>query len=141
MGQMKTYDPKKVSVIVGTKAMSGFMEGSLVSIERDEDAFTKVVGADGEVARAKTNNRAGNITIPLMQTSESNDYLSTLAALDEADNAGVVPVLIRDALGRTIVSARQAWVRKIPSVTFERDNTGREWILDCGDLEVFVGGN
>jgi hypothetical protein len=138
---MKSYNPKDVSIIVGVKAISGFADGTYVLAEMDEDAFSKVSGADGEVARAKSNNYTGKITITLMQSSDSNDYLSGLAIADRVTGTGVVPVTIRDANGTTIVFAESAWVMKIPPVEFGKEIGNREWILDCSQVEQFVGGH
>lgn len=135
------YNAGDVSVIVGTRSLSGFGETSVVSIERDEDAFIKQIGADGEVTRSKTNNRTGSLTITLQQMSESNDFLSNLAQTDELTGQGTFPVLVRDANGNTLAVADTAWIRKLPVSAFARDAGEREWIIDCADLVMFVGGS
>ena len=81
-----TYDPANVIVSIGGTPMSGFADGTFVMVSRDEDIFSKVSGADGEVSRAKSNNRSGSLTLTLMQTSMSNDVLSAIAVLDEISN-------------------------------------------------------
>lgn len=138
---MKNYNPKKVSVIVGTRALSGFADGTFVQVAFDNEAFTKKVGADGEVTRSQSNDYSGKITITLDQASDSNDYLSGLAALDRASGAGVVPVLIRDAMGTTLVAVESAWVQKLADASFSKTSEDREWVLDCAAMDVFVGGN
>ena len=138
---VKTYDASQVSVIVGTRRLSGLAEGSFVTVSRDEQAFTKQVGADGEVTRAKTNNKAGSITITLQQASSGNDYLSTLAKTDEETSAGVVPVTVVDGSGTTVAIAESGWIQKLPDTEFGRDAGEREWVIDCADLEMLVGGN
>jgi len=138
---LKNFNPKDVSVIVGTQAMKGFADGTIVSVEFDEDAFSKKVGTDGETTRVKSNNNAGKVNIFLDQASESNDYLSGLAALDRASSAGVVPVTVRDANGTTLFFIESAWVMKIPTTEFGKEATDREWVLDCADMNAFVGGH
>lgn len=138
---MKSFNPLQVSVIVGTKALTGWAAGSFVTVSMDEDAFAKKVGTDGEVTRSKSNNNTGSITITLDQASASNAYLSGLALLDRASGGGVIPVLIRDANGETLISAESAWVKKMPDVEYSNESLDREWVLDCGSLEYFVGGN
>ena len=138
---MKTINAKEVSIIIGPHAVSGFAAGSFVTIAKDEPAYAKKVGTDGKVTRAKSNNNAGTITIRLDQASASNDYLSGLALLDQATDTGVVPALIRDANGRTIISAESAWVQKMPDTEQSNESLDREWVLDCGPIDMFVGGN
>ena len=137
----RTYDSCEVIVSVGGQPITGFAQGSKVTLERDEDAFTKYIGVDGEVSRSKNCNKAGTATITLAQTSPSNDLLSELAANDEAANTGVVPLLVRDLNGTTLAAAPDAWVRKMPSTAFGKEIGDREWVLDCGRLNLFVGGS
>ena len=68
------------SLIFGAIDISGLTNGVFISVERDTDAFTKVVGADGEGMRSKSNDKSATITITLMQSSSSNDALSAIAA-------------------------------------------------------------
>lgn len=138
---MKNYNPKKVSMIFGEKALSGFADGTFIKVAYDEDAFAKKTGADGDTTRSQSNNYGASITITLDQASDSNDYLSAVAALDRASGAGVKPVLIRDALGNTLIAGESAWVKKTPDVTFAKTAEDREWVLDVASLDVFVGGN
>lgn len=136
----KTYNPKDISLVVGAKAIGGFADGVFVTFEYDEDAFTKTTGADGEVARSKSNNNSGKFTITLMQSSDSNDFLSALAILDRQSGTGVVPVTLRDARGTTVIFAESAWVMKIPAASHGKELENREWVLDCGQVEMFLGG-
>lgn len=135
-----TYDFSQVSVIVGGFAMTGFADGSSVTVERDEDAFTLSVGSDGEAARSKSNNFAGKITIKLMQTSPSNDVLSAFAKADELSNSGVIPSMVKDNLGRSLHMAENSWVERMPSSDYARESGTREWVMRTNHLENFVGG-
>lgn len=137
---VKTYDPKLFSCIVGGKIMTGFSDGTYIKLERNEQAFNLKVGVTGEATRAKNNNRSGKVTITLMQSSDSNDALSTFAAADELTNAGAVPVLIKDGSGSTVASAVTAWVQKYPNTEFQKEATTREWVLETDELLMFVGG-
>lgn len=136
-----TYDPKQVSLIVGGKIIQGFSDGTFIVAERDEAAFTKKIGVDGEGTRAKSNNKGGKITITLMQSSPSNDDLSAFAAADELSNTGAVPAYLKDNSGRTLVSSLTAWVQKYPNSEFAKEVSTRVWILDTDEIDIFVGGN
>ena len=137
----KTYDPKLVSLIVGGKIVGGFTDGTFIVAERNEDMWTMKVGVDGIGTRAKTNNFSGKVTITLHQSSSSNDDLSALAAADELSNSGAVPLLLRDASGRTLVSALTAWVKKMPNAEFAKEVSNRAWVLETDQLVMFEGGN
>ena len=58
--------------------MSGFADGTFLTVDRDDDQWAKVTGADGTSTRIKSNNRSGNMTLTLKQSSPSNDVLSRI---------------------------------------------------------------
>jgi hypothetical protein len=136
-----TYASDEVQIIVGGVPMSGLADGTFVSISRDEQAFTKVTGADGSTSRSKSANRAGSITITLKQTSPANDVLSGFMIADEQSNNGVVPVMVKDTGGRTLHYASAAWVQQMPDQDFAKEISNREWVMDCARINSFVGGN
>jgi len=134
----KIYDANEVSVIVGGVDIdAGFADGEFCRVEQETDDFLDVVGTDGEVTRSKSNDRRATVTLLLMQTSSSMQYLSGLSNLDRntPNGAGIVPVMIRDRNGETIYEAEQAWVRRPPNASFDRQATTREWQIRCGQLE------
>lgn len=138
---VKTYDPKQVQLIIGGNQIGGFADGEFINAERDEDAFTKVTGADGETSRAKSNNKAGSLTLTLAGTSSSNDALSAIAIADELDNDGIVEVYIKDTLGTSVLFSAQGWIRKMPAYSADKEITNREWVLDLANVDTFIGGN
>lgn len=138
---VRTYDPKAIVVVVGGFPISGFADGTFVKVMRSNDAFSKSVGADGDTTRIKSNDKSGEVTITLAQTSQSNDILDSIAFRDELANAGVVPIVVKDLLGTSVFVSATGWVRKIPEAEFGKEAATREWVLDVSDLGVFVGGN
>jgi hypothetical protein len=139
--QVRTFDPALVVCIIGGAAAHGYADGSFIKIERGKDAFSKYVGADGEVSRAKSNDRSGVLTLTLDQTSPYNDILSGYALLDEVDNDGVVPVAIKDLSGNSTFFSGHGWVRKMPDVEYSTEIGTREWVIELAQINYFVGGN
>ena len=133
---LKTYNPADVAVIVGGFIMSGFADGQFVNIVPNADLFELTVGTDGEATRSAQNNKSAQITIDLMQTSESNAVLESFAA-----SGAAFPLLVKDGSGSTIYSAVSAWVRRRPDATFDRTATSRSWVLECGELIGLEAGN
>lgn len=136
-----TFDFKRVSVIVGGIRIQGFADGEGVSVELDDDLYQKVTGADGDVSRARRNGLAASAKLTLMQTSPSNDILSGFAILDRTLNAGIVPFMIKDLLGTSVIFSAYGWVKKLPAYTAGKELSNREWILDLANVEEFIGGN
>lgn len=138
---VKTYNPASVSVVLGTKLLTGYADDTFVTIERMTDTWMDQVGTDGYVSRAKSNDTRGTVTVVLTQTSPSNDDLDAMATADELTGVGAAPLLVRDASGRTICSGDSAWVTKKPSLEFGRSVGNRTWTLRVANLNQFSGGN
>ena len=79
--------------------------------------------------------------ILLMQSSMSNDDLTTLTLLDESANAGAGALLCKDGSGRSIFASDSCWVRKFPKATYKKGVNIMEWTLDTGVLNIYLGGN
>lgn len=142
---VRTYDSGEVQIILGTRRLTGLAADTFVEVERDEQTFTKKVGADGEVTRSKTRNKAGQVRITLDQSSRDNAYLQSLHNQDENDGTGIVPVKVIDKSGNPddepIAFAPESWVQK-PSVKgYGRDNGTRQWVIDTGVMDETGGGN
>jgi hypothetical protein len=138
---LSTYDPAQVFVTYGGFTLQGFADGSMITVERNENAFNLYIGSDGEGARSKSNNKSAVITIRLMQTSDSNDVITAFAKSDEVTNSGSLPFMVKDGNGRTLLIAENCWVQKLPSVEFGKEAMEREWKLESDSVEMFVGGN
>jgi hypothetical protein len=144
---VRTYNPQSVILTVGGVPLSGFADGTFVRVERKNDSFSMVSGADGVVSRSKMNDYSGTVTITLAQTSPSNAMLSAFAAADELTNKGIFPISCMDASSSVISGeyslhfSAYGWVKKPASVEYGKDVSNREWTLDCADLMMFAAGN
>lgn len=138
---VRTYDPKKIVIIFGATIVTGYAEGTFVSIARNGDLFEKVRGADGGVDRVNKNANDFSVTLTLKQTSPTNLALSLLATADQAANAGVLPMVIKDLGGATLFVAAQAWIAKDPDDEESDGMSTREWKFDTGIAAKLSGGN
>jgi hypothetical protein len=122
----------------------GVAEGTFFSAERAEDSVKVKAGGKGAVVRSRMLNRIAQVTITLLPTSPTNTLFSAVLAADEAGitvGAGVGPLLIKDLNGATILSAENAWIRKMPKKDIGDEPQNVEWILDCDALVGVVGGS
>lgn len=141
MAGVRTYSAGDVVLTVGGAIISGFADGTFVTVAREAASFTKVTGSDGTVSRARSNNRSGTMTITLLQTSPSNDILSAFLAEDELNGTGVFQVLLKDVTGGSRFFSAVAWVETLPSVEYGKELSNREWTLALSDIEFNVTGN
>jgi len=137
------YSPDEVDVLVAGIPITGWADGEFLTIEMTTDAFTSVVGTDGEVTRNRSNDNRATATVKLMQSSASNDLLSALYNTDRLarNGAGIGAFLVKDNQGRSLYAAAECWIRKHPDISFDREATAREWVIEIADLQVFTGGN
>lgn len=138
---LRTYSPDQISVVIGDRPITGFAEGETINVERLNDTFTDVSGMSGEVARTRSNDKRGEVTLTLMQTSPDNEYLSGLAAEDEATGTSTFNILIRDQGGESLHEAESAWILKPATAAYGKEQTDREWVIRCANLGTTLGGN
>jgi hypothetical protein len=129
---VQTYDPKRVSIALGSHVVSGYAEGSFVTIEPGGDGTSKTVGADGEVVRSIDPDNTSTVTITLLQTSRTVKFAQDQYDRDQANGNGMFPVLVRDNRGGLVFSAAQAWVTNRPSREFAKEAGEREIVIETG---------
>jgi hypothetical protein len=136
---LKTYDLSKVIVTVAGIPLQGGADGDKIAVERTADTWTMTVGADGETTRSKQNNASGTITITLQYGADANSILRELFKLDDSTGFGTFPIAVRDTLGVSICSSRDAFISKPPGLTYGRDVGSVEWVIMCGHLTIEPG--
>lgn len=135
------YDASQVIVVFDGTPLTGWADGTFVTVEFDEQQWNKVTGAGGDTQRSKTNNYAGKVTVTLLNGSVSNDVLSAAWNADRVDNTGKGPIIVKDLSGTTIWQAKNAWIQQMPSQGYGKDAETREWVLDTDELSGVAGGN
>jgi hypothetical protein len=141
-GITRKYAPDDVIVTIGTQAGSGFMEGTFVEAERDNDTAEISTGSDGEATLVISPVQKGKIKMTFQQASPMNDYLNTLfQALQQKNlSVAVVPVRVVDKNGTTVVQCEQGVVNKPVKISFADKPEGREWTIITGYLDIEAGG-
>ena len=133
MAKVEIFDFKKVSVIVNGKYLTGFMDGTAVQAEKNEDNKIPHVGADGSVTFSNSADETGTITVTLKQNSPS---LKMLLAL--ADTKTVVfPVKVIDGnTNKVRAGGNQAVILKPPSVEWGSEISGVEVQFYIADYDL-----
>ena len=131
---VKTFDIKRVLVTWAGVSISGWADGVCVQIRPNAQRWMRYVGADGEIARAKSNDTTREVTLTLAMTSLSNDFLSKMLTLDWVTNNGLGPLDISETNGGADLFFAQAWIRTPPDVTYAKEIQTRVWILDTGQV-------
>jgi hypothetical protein len=134
------YNPKKIAGSWNGIPFVGFMDGTFVSVEADEDAAMKHVGAQGHATVAINANKGAKITVTFSQNAPVNAALSALLPDADRNRLPSGPLLLKDLNGTTVVFAETAWILKVANVTFGKEIEGREWTFDCEAATIVAGG-
>lgn len=138
---LNTWDPQRVVMSLGSIPIEGPANGTFVTVTRPVDGFTLELGAYGDPVRVATNNNSARITVTLLDASPTNAKLSALHRQDLATKDGVRPFSLQDLEGTTLVKGDEAWVVKIPDLSYSNDGTPvREWMIDVASADIDVGG-
>lgn len=128
---VNTYDPQDVNVVVDSTFLTGFADGTFVTVEPDEESYTPYVGAKGEVSRAKNANKMGKITVTLSQDSPSNAYLSKLEK-----GTKTFPVSVVDQNFGTTSGGNDCWIERKANTEYGKEINSREWVFIVPILAV-----
>ena len=129
-----TYDPKKVIITLGGVPINGYTDGTFVNVTGNLETWIRKVGADGEVNRALTNDNTHEISITLLQTSESNKYLDSVYKADKSTGLGMLPLSIVDLNDGSERFWQQAWVTRDPDNGRARETTDKNWTIHTGQI-------
>ena len=77
MAAVASYAFKDVVLLFNGVPLSGFADGDdAIIIERNVDAYTLLVGADGDAMALKQANKSGVATLKLLQSSDTPRHRS-----------------------------------------------------------------
>ncbi len=143
MADAYNFNPRNITLGWGAVLVdSGWADGTFVNVEVDNDETTEVEGADGSVTIVENPGRLATVTITLQQSAPKNAEL--MAVVEAGRIAGVRPILpfvLNDRGGTTVISAEKCWLKKRPAVEFSKEATQRVWTFKMLWDEFFVGGN
>jgi hypothetical protein len=128
---MDVFDFKKVSTIADGVIITGWMDGEVISVEKNEDDVIPHVGAGGDVTYAESADKTGTITLTLKQTSSSLPHLQELRKSKK-----VFPIQILDVSSRVYkTGGTEARILKMPSRTYGSEVQGVEVQIHVANLK------
>lgn len=136
MGALKTYNPKEVDVLWdGIDMTDGIIEGTFVTIVRNERSFELNVGGDGGGTKIENNNDSVVVAVTLRKGSSTNTLLSNRA------KGLVAPIMVKDNNGDTLHQGPQAFLDGQPDDEFETGESEITWTLIVHAMDMNVGGS
>jgi len=134
---MKDYSFLNTLLLLNGVTIGGFDEGDdVITLDRLNDSAGHKIGTDGEMSVSLSADRSGEIVFRLMQTSDSNAFLSGLITAQE--NGIFVPIFaqFKDTKGGDLGSGTQGYIPK--PAPMSRGNTvgNQEWRIIVERLDM-----
>lgn len=142
MAEIASYCPDIVTALIaGFIKVDGFVEGTFISVDKDEMPYSSIRMPDGTVARKRNNSQTYTITITLHSGSDTNNLLTKMWQLDELTQKGKFPLLIKDQSGSDLLFSTESWIEGIPSMTKSNAIDSRVWVIKSAYAVINIGGN
>ena len=142
MPTLFSYIPESVNCLIGgIIPVEGFVDGTFISVDKDEMPYSSVRMPDGTVARKKNTSQTYTITITLHNGAETNNLLTKMWQIDELTDRGKFPLLIKDQSGSDLLFSTESWIEGIPSMTKSNAIDSRVWVIKSAYAVINIGGN
>ena len=142
MTTLFNYVPESVQcIIAGFIPIEGFVDGTFISVDKDEMPYSSVRMPDGTIARKYNNSQTYTITITLHNGAETNNLLTKLWQVDEITQRGKFPLLIKDQSGSDLLFSTESWIEGVPSLTKSNAIDSRVWVIKSAYAVINIGGN
>lgn len=138
---MKDYSFLNTILLVNGIPITGFDEGDdVIKLARLNPSGSHKIGADGEMSLSISSDRSGSITFKLMQTADSNGYLSGLITAQE--NGAFIPIFaqFRDTKGNDLGSGTQGYITKPADMNRGNSVSSQEWVIVAERLDLLHAG-
>lgn len=133
------YSPSDVILIIAGYQVTGWES---ITITRRMDSFIPVYGIRGKHTTVPSGDTSATITIPLLQTSQSNDVFSSILGLDEINGTGKLNMSLVDNSGDSVFYSDEARILGYPEVVFSGNFSYRAWRIFCQTTYTYeIGGN
>ncbi len=125
---MKFYSFDNLVFLVDNVPISGFAQGDdVIKGARRQDAFSDVVGTDGEMTINQNLDQSGELSIRLMETSDSHAMLSAKFNVAEKHVFSAVSILVKDIVSGEQVGGSKGYIKRPADMSKGTQATPREW--------------
>ena len=137
---MRKYSFLDQVAIVSGVPLTGFAEGDdVVQGARRVEAFTDVVGADGNMLVTQTADRSGTFIFRLQRGSVSNAYLNTLFDQQERGEFEAVSVQVTNVKSGTTQNGTKGYLQKPADISMGNGAQALEWTIVVENYDAIFG--
>lgn len=126
----QNYNPKKVILSIGGQPLSGYADGTMITVVRNEPMTEHHVGTDGFGIFTDVVDDSGGVLVRLANYSPSNAILYAYAIA-----RAPAPALMTDSRSLDKFFSSAVMVGNLPDLSRDRGPTMNEWQL------IFIQGN
>lgn len=148
MPQTRNLDPSRYVLTVHGVPIVMPAADTFYEFTFETDQVSDEAGGQGDVVRVISRDMRATLKITLMQTSPSNDYLSSLIARDLNANGpastggyAVGASSLVDLNGTTVIDGEETWIMKYADASLGSKPYTRVWSLRFAKAMVNIGGN
>lgn len=136
------FNPNLVLCTWGSLDMSSHSADDIVDISFDENAVTRVPGANGEFVWVVNQNRGGKIKMSFLQGSPICEQLSAkcIQVGDRKAKLYRAPYVLTDMNGSGLAVTDEAVLEKIPNITRKKTHQPVEFTWDVGEWKKLSNG-
>ena len=136
MSDYQSYNPLKVTTMVGTHKVRAFGDDTMVDAGFANDLGDVFVSTDGEGRHVDSADRSGTVVIPLAANSPSN---AVFMAIHKAN--APVPITVTDKSSKSdLFFAGSCKLKTMPRMVKKKGNTVNEYTFKFTKGEVFHSG-
>lgn len=134
---LRQYSFKDIIVLVNGVEIKGWADGDdVILMERLEDSASHIIGAAGEMTVSLNTDKSGTVTFNLLQTSESNAYLSGLINAQEVGIFTPVTMQFKDTVGGDLSSGTQGYIQKPAPMQRGVGLNTQQWVVVSERLDL-----
>lgn len=137
---MKAYAWEEVNVLINSILMDEFGQGDdAIRARRLVKSQTSKVGIGGNMVVSLSADKSGEVILRLLQTSNSNSFLSVLLASTESGVLIPLTLQIKDLLGSDIVIGTIGYIEQPADFVRGGEDSDMEWVLVFETLTIIYG--
>lgn len=142
MAKSSAYSFLNVSAILDGVQVTGFWDGDdAVTVEPAVDIGTGLVGADGSSIFSQSTDNSVTITLRVQHTSPTHRQLEQKLARQRAGVLDGFAFSVKDKRSGEGGSTSQAFIQAVPTKSYGKAATVREWVLWAGEWNREVPSN
>lgn len=135
MSLPSVYDPKRVVQTLGGATITGFVEGSKVTVSKADPLTSTTRGIDGDMSININNMSDGTVSFTLMHNHPFNRTMMAWAnAYRQKTGLYYLPYELNDPSGVGLTTL--VWLETIPDYTAAQETGELTWVLHAQDAMI-----